>query len=41
MIDGLDEAPNRRLRERVARIFEKATGAYSKCDFLVTTRPQS
>jgi hypothetical protein len=41
MVDGLDEAPNRRLRERVARIFEKATGAYSKCDFLVTTRPRS
>jgi len=41
MIDGLDEAPDQRLRERVSRIFEKATLAYSKCDFLVTTRPQS
>ncbi len=41
MMDGLDEAPSRRLRERVARIFEKATSAYPKCDFLVTTRPQS
>jgi formylglycine-generating enzyme required for sulfatase activity len=41
MVDGLDEAPNRHLRERVSRIFEKATMAYAKCDFLVTTRPQS
>jgi formylglycine-generating enzyme required for sulfatase activity len=41
MVDGLDEAPDQRLRERVSRIFEKATVAYAKCDFLVTTRPQS
>ena len=41
MVDGLDEAPDQRLRERVARIFEKATVAYARCDFLVTTRPQS
>ena len=41
MVDGLDEAPDRRLRRRVARLFEKATAAYAKCDFLVTTRPQS
>ncbi len=41
MVDGLDEAPDQRLRERVSRMFEKATVAYSKCDFLVTTRPQS
>ena len=41
MVDGLDEAPEQRLRERVSRIFEKATVAYSKCDFLVTTRPQT
>jgi hypothetical protein len=41
MVDGLDEAPDQRLRERVSRIFERATVAYSRCDFLVTTRPQS
>ena len=41
MMDGLDEAPNRRLRERLARIFEQATQAFGKCDFLVSTREQS
>jgi formylglycine-generating enzyme required for sulfatase activity len=41
MIDGLDEAPDRRLRARVSRLFERATQAFSKCDFLVTTRPDS
>jgi formylglycine-generating enzyme required for sulfatase activity len=41
MMDGLDEAPERRVRERIARLFEKATRAFQKCDFLVTTRPQT
>jgi formylglycine-generating enzyme required for sulfatase activity len=41
MFDGLDEAPERRLRERIARIFEKATQAFRECDFLVSTRPGS
>src|SRR3954447_26837376 len=41
---GWTRPPNRRLRERVARLFEKATGAYSKCDLIgigaaVTHRP--
>jgi formylglycine-generating enzyme required for sulfatase activity len=41
MVDGLDEAPERRMRERLARLFEHATGAFPKCDFLVSTRPQT
>jgi formylglycine-generating enzyme required for sulfatase activity len=41
MIDGLDEAPDASMRNRIARIFEQATSAYEHCDFLVTTRPQS
>ena len=39
MVDGLDEAPERRMRERIARLFEH--GAYPECDFLVSTRPQT
>jgi hypothetical protein len=41
MVDGLDEAPERRLRERIARLFERATRSFERCDFLVSTRPQS
>ena len=41
MVDGLDEAPDRPLRERISRLFEQATHAFRTCDFLVTTRPQS
>ena len=41
MMDGLDEAPERRMRERIARLFENATRAFPKCDFLVSTRPQT
>ena len=41
MVDGLDEAPERRMRERIARLFERATAAFRKCDFLVSTRPQT
>jgi formylglycine-generating enzyme required for sulfatase activity len=41
ILDGLDEAPERRMRERIARIFERATRAFEKCDFLVSTRPQT
>ena len=41
MVDGLDEAPERRMRERIARLFEHATRAFPKCDFLVSTRPQT
>ena len=41
MVDGLDEAPDRLLRERISRIFERATRAFARCDFLVTTRDQT
>ena len=41
MVDGLDEAPERLVRERIARILERATAAFSACDFLVSTRPQT
>ena len=41
MVDGLDEAPNRRMRESIARIFESAARSFPKADFLVTTRPQT
>ena len=41
MVDGLDEAPDQALRARISRLFEKATQSFSKCDFLVSTRPQS
>jgi hypothetical protein len=41
MVDGLDEAPERQMRERIARLFERATAAFKKCDFLVSTRPQT
>jgi len=33
MMDGLDEAPERRMRERIARLLERATQAFPKCDF--------
>lgn len=41
MVDGLDEAPNRHMRERIARIFESAARSYPKLDVLITTRPQT
>jgi hypothetical protein len=41
ILDGLDEAPERRMRERIARLLERATQAFEKCDFLVSTRPQT
>ena len=41
LLDGLDEAPDRDLRERAARLFENSTQAYRGCRFVVTTRPQS
>ena len=39
LLDGLDEAPDRRLRERVSRLIENVTKAYSGCRFVVTSRP--
>ncbi len=41
IVDGLDEAPERRMRERIARLFEHATRSFEKCDFLISTRPQT
>jgi formylglycine-generating enzyme required for sulfatase activity len=41
ILDGLDEAPESRMRDRIARLFERATRAFEKCDFLVSTRPQT
>jgi len=41
ILDGLDEAPEHRMRERIARILERATQAFPDCDFLVSTRPQT
>jgi predicted NACHT family NTPase len=39
LLDGLDEAPDRRVRERMARLFENATERYPECRVAVTTRP--
>jgi hypothetical protein len=41
ILDGLDEAPATQMRKRIARLFERATRAFEKCDFLVSTRPQT
>jgi len=41
LLDGLDEAPSRIRRERMARLFESATSTYQRCRFVVTTRPQA
>jgi formylglycine-generating enzyme required for sulfatase activity len=39
LLDGLDEPPGTIEREAMARLFEKATRAYERCRFVVTTRP--
>ena len=39
LLDGLDEGPDRRLRERVSRLIESVTRAYKGCRFVVTSRP--
>jgi formylglycine-generating enzyme required for sulfatase activity len=39
LLDGLDEPPGTIEREAMARLFEKATHAYQRCRFVVTTRP--
>ncbi len=41
LLDGLDEVPDRVTRETIARLFEKAAGAYRESQFVVTTRPQA
>ena len=39
LFDGLDEAPNRVLRERVSRLIENVAKSYGKCRIVVTSRP--
>lgn len=39
LLDGLDEAPDRSLRERLSRLIENVTRGYSACRFVVTSRP--
>ena len=39
LLDGLDEAPNRRDREKVARLVERAAKAYDQNRIVVTSRP--
>lgn len=39
LMDGLDEAPDTKIRERIARLFENATQRFRECRFVVTTRP--
>ena len=39
LLDGLDEAPNRQDREKVAGLIGRATKAYDRSRFVVTTRP--
>jgi formylglycine-generating enzyme required for sulfatase activity len=39
LLDGLDELPGRIERQSMARLFERATRAYDRCRFVVTTRP--
>ena len=39
LLDGLDEAPDRGARERMARLFENATQHYPECRYVVTARP--
>ncbi len=41
MVDGLDEAPTAECASEWRAFSRKPPPAYSKCDFLVTTRPQS
>jgi formylglycine-generating enzyme required for sulfatase activity len=39
LLDGLDEAPSRLDRQRLAALIEKMARAYDKCRFVVTCRP--
>ena len=41
LFDGLDEAPDRVGREKVARVFENAARRWQACRFVVTTRPRA
>jgi hypothetical protein len=39
MLDGLDEAPSRTVREQIGALVQKAAGVYARCRFVVTSRP--
>ncbi|MBC8871588.1 MAG: SUMF1/EgtB/PvdO family nonheme iron enzyme [Planctomycetes bacterium] len=39
LLDGLDEAPDRSLRERLSRLIENVTRTYNACRFAVSSRP--
>jgi len=39
LLDGMDEAPDRVMRERISRVILNAARAYSGCRFVVTSRP--
>ena len=41
LLDGLDEAPRRAVRERMSRVIENVTAAYGRCRFVVTSRPSA
>lgn len=41
LLDGLDEAGSESRREDMARLFEEARRTYSKCRWVVTTRPRA
>ena len=41
LLDGLDEAPDRKERAALARMFERAVADHEKCRFVVTTRPRA
>ena len=41
MVDGLDEAPDRRRRENLASLLERAGGIYGKCRIVAATRPSA
>ncbi|MCY2996382.1 MAG: SUMF1/EgtB/PvdO family nonheme iron enzyme [Planctomycetota bacterium] len=39
LLDGLDEAPSESLRENVSQLIRRATRAFARCGFVVTSRP--
>lgn len=41
LIDGLDEAPNLRIRESISELIRNAVDSYRDCYFVITTRPQA
>lgn len=41
LLDGLDEAPDRRTREKLSELVAEASNAYSQCSFVVTSRPKA